>query len=240
MNEALTEQEQIQAIKDWWKENGTQILIVLSLAAVGYFGFNWWQSQKETKWNEVGVAYDQYLESVATASSSLSPTDEQISTVNFHTDQLIENYGDTHYAILAALNTAAFDIGRDDVQAAIQRLEWARSEAESEADVQLVNYRYALVQAQLGNIEDSLSILSESNEFFASLYAEARGDILLSVGRSSEALAAYQSAIETITEEDISRKQLLDAKVISLTQGVLAVSSSSDSDAETESAAVAE
>lgn len=227
MNEALTEQEQIQAIKNWWKENGTQILIVGSLIAIGYFGYNWWVSQKETKWNEVSVAYDQYLSSVAEASTSLSPTEEQISTVNFHTDQLINEFGDTHYAVLAALNTAAFDVRRNELQSGLERLEWARAQADSEADKQLVNYRYAIVKAQLGNIDESLSLLSDSNEFFSSLYAEARGDILLAAGRSSEALNAYKAALDNLVEEDVSRKPLLEAKVTSLTNGVLAVSSES-------------
>lgn len=228
MNDIVTEEEQIKAIKDWWKENGTQVLGAGCLVAIVYFGFNWWTNRQETQLNNSLLAYDQYIEAVGEASATTSPTNEQSKTIEFLTDQLVEQHGDTHYAFLANLNTAAFEFRRGEWEAAAARLADAKSQAAAEADIQLVNYRYALVQAQLGKIDEALELLGDANEFFASISAEATGDILLSVGRSEEALSAYEKAIETAGAEDASRVTSLQITADSLRTGSLALSAASE------------
>lgn len=223
MNDQLTEQEQIQAIKDWWRENGTQVLVVGCLVAAAYFGYNWWQNKKESDLNTVSLAYEQYIEAVSEAATLLEPSEEQVRTVAYLTDQLAEEHANSHYAFLAALNTAAFDLRRADYESALERLEWAKAQAEAEADQQLVDYRYALVQALLGDTEAAITTLENPNEHFESIYAEARGDILLSAGRSSEALTAYELALASAVPEDINRITLLEATIGSLQTGPLSI-----------------
>lgn len=224
MNDVLTEQEQIEALKSWWKENGTQLLLAGCVAAVAYFGFNWWKSGAEAELNTVASIYEKYLQEMNVAASVPEPTEEQVKTVNFLTDQLVDEYGDSHYAYLATLNTAAFEVRRGEWEEALQRLGWAEQYAKADADRLLVNYRIALLQAQLGQTERALTMLQDSNEHFASIYAEARGDILLSSGQVEEALAEYEAASSTISEAEIVRVNTLNAKIDSLTNGVLAAS----------------
>ena len=81
-------------------------------------------------------------------------------------------------------------------------------------------------------MDEALAILGDSNQHFSSLYAEARGDILLSSGRKSEAISAYQASLDSISEDDVARKSGLEAKVFSLTSGVLATASDSNSESE--------
>ena len=223
MNDVYTEKEQIDALKSWWKENGTQVLFAGCLVAIVYFGYNWWKSNAETQLNNVSVLYEQYLQEMGLAASLPQPTDDQVKTVNFLTDQLVDEYGDSHYAFLASLNTAAFDVRRGEWEIALQRLGWAEQYAEAEADQLLVNYRIALLQAQLGETETALNMLDDSNEYFASIYAEARGDILLGAGRSTEALAEFESASSLAEETEVVRVAALNAKIDSLKNGPQAV-----------------
>lgn len=227
MNDVRTEEEQIQAIKDWWKENGTQVLLVGCLVAAAYFGYGWWQNQQETQVNDALAAYDQYLQAISEASNSLDPTEAQVKTVEFMTDQLVEQHGNTHYAFLANLNTAAFDFRLGEWESAESRLSQAKAQASDEADVLLANYRHALVVAQLGNSERALDMLAESNEHFASIYAEARGDILLSLGQTTEAVTEYESALAA-TGDEPSRIATLEATIDSLRNGALAITTSSE------------
>ena len=39
-----TEEEQIEALKDWWRENGNSLLIGVAVALVAVFGFRGWQT----------------------------------------------------------------------------------------------------------------------------------------------------------------------------------------------------
>lgn len=222
MNDVLTEKEQIDAIKHWWRENGTQVLFAGCIVAIAYFGFNWWKSNAETKLNNVSALYEQYLQEMGLAASLPQPTGDQVATVNFLTDQLVDEYGDSHYAFLASLNTAAFDVRRGEWEVALERLGWAEQYAEAEADKLLVNYRIALLKAQLGQTEAALEMLQDSNEYFASIYAEARGDILLSANRPAEALSEFESARSTASEAEVVRVAALNAKIDSLQNGALA------------------
>lgn len=223
MSEALTEQEQIESIKNWWRENGTQILVVGCLLAVSYFGYQWWQNSQETKLNEVSTAYEQYMEAMVEASSSLSASETQIKTLDYLTDQLIEQHGGSHYALLASLNTAAFDVRRGEIDAAADRLQWAQDYAGAEADVMLVNYRYALVKAQQGHTDEALAMLNDSNDEFASIYAEARGDIQLSLGMAEAALADYEAALDLVSEDEPNRASSLQVKIDNLLNGPQAI-----------------
>lgn len=225
MSEALTEQEQIEAIKNWWRENGTQILVVGCLLAVAYFGYHWWQNRQETLLNEVSTAYEQYMEAMVEASSSLSASEAQIKTLEYLTDQLVELHGNSHYAFLASLNTAAYDVRRGELEAAAARLGWAREQADAEADVMLVNYRYALVKAQLGNTDEAFAMLENPNDEFASIYAEARGDIQLGQGNAEAALSDYEAALEATSAEETNRASSLQVKIDSLLNGPSAIAS---------------
>lgn len=224
MNDQL-EKEQLEALKSWWKENGTQVLVVGCIAAIVYFGYNWWQSSNQTKLNNVSTLYEQYLQEISIAAGSVDPTDDQVKTVNFLTDQLVDEYGDSHYAFLATLNTAAFDVRRGAWELALTRLGWAEQYADTEADQQLVNYRVALLQAQLGEVDTALDMLQGSNEHFASIYAEARGDILLGSDRREEALAEYETASATVPNTELVRITALNAKIDNLKNNSVAVES---------------
>lgn len=223
MSEILTEEEQIRAIKDWWKNNGTQVLLTGCVVAASYFGYNWWQGNKESKLNEVGVAYESYIQAITEASSVAPASEAQIKTVEYLTDQLAEDFPSSHYAFLASLNTAALFVREENYEAAAEHLSWAKEQASAEADIQLVNYRYALVQAQLGNSDEALALLSQPNSQFLSIYAEARGDIAASSGDYSAAREAYTEAFDAGSTEDANRLRALEAKINSLTNGPLSV-----------------
>ena len=46
MAELRSEEEQLEVVKRWWKENGTSLIAGAVLAAAGVFGWNAWQTTK--------------------------------------------------------------------------------------------------------------------------------------------------------------------------------------------------
>ena len=46
MDPYLSEQEQIEAIKSWWRRHGSTLLITLALLLAAYWGWQLWQKQQ--------------------------------------------------------------------------------------------------------------------------------------------------------------------------------------------------
>ena len=42
MADHITEEEQIEALKRWWDENGKQVVLAIVLTVGGYFGWQAW------------------------------------------------------------------------------------------------------------------------------------------------------------------------------------------------------
>ena len=50
MADHLSEEEQIEAFKRWWAENGLQTLLSIVLVVGGYFGWQGWQQHQQDQW----------------------------------------------------------------------------------------------------------------------------------------------------------------------------------------------
>ena len=61
-----SEEEQLDIVKRWWKENGTSLIAGAALAAAGVFGWNAWQNYQQGQSEAASVRYQQ-LVNVATA-----------------------------------------------------------------------------------------------------------------------------------------------------------------------------
>ena len=53
----LQEQEQVDAFKHWWKDNGTWLLLLLVLALGGLAATKGWQSYKDKQANEAATLF---------------------------------------------------------------------------------------------------------------------------------------------------------------------------------------
>ena len=49
MADYLTEEEQVEAFKNWWAENGLRLLAVGVLIIGGYFGWQGWEKSQAEK-----------------------------------------------------------------------------------------------------------------------------------------------------------------------------------------------
>jgi len=84
-----TEEEQVQAIKRWWKENAVSLIagIVIGLAVLG--GYRFWSETKQNQAQHASVLYSEIL----------SSTNNKAKNVEI----LKADYSGTPYAALAAL-----------------------------------------------------------------------------------------------------------------------------------------
>ena len=82
MAELRTEEEQVQAIKDWWKNNGSSLLIGIGAALAIVFGWQAWQNHQAQQRAEAANQFANLLNAFSSAD------DESADTVGFVAETL--------------------------------------------------------------------------------------------------------------------------------------------------------
>ncbi|EAQ67375.1 hypothetical protein MED121_15649 [Marinomonas sp. MED121] len=212
MTELKTEEEQIEAFKTWWKKNGTSLVLAVSLGVAGYFGFQAWQQNQENHLAEASSLF----ESMSQAATDLSQ-DENLKTVSFIADQLVNDFDDTGYATFAHLLQAKVDVIGEDYDAAIARLNEAKESTDDVTLKAISDLRISKVLVHQGELDKALTQLANiSLTEFDSLKLELKGDVLLAQGKEKEARDAYQAARTAMSSQ--AQNPLLDIKLEDLVE----------------------
>ncbi len=223
-----TEEEQIAAIKSWWAANGTRLVAGVAVIALAYFGYQGWQNKQRDQAIAASDIYIQLQETVIAASGvqgSLTQADlERVRTIGYLADQLQEEFPDNGYAVLGALAAARAAADRDDYAEAITRLEWALDAESDTAGKQLITYRLALAKASSGQEQEALQLLTGADEYYAALYAEARGDIHRLMGNPSAAADEYEAAVDLLLADQQEYAPTLEFKLADSAAGLSALS----------------
>lgn len=212
MTELKTEEEQIEAFKTWWKKNGTSLVLAVSLGVAGYFGFQAWQQNQENHLAEASSLF----ESMSQAATDLSQ-DENLKTVSFIADQLVNDFDDTGYATFAHLLQAKVDVIGEDFDGAIARLNEAKESTDDVTLKAISDLRISKVLVHQGELDKALTQLANiSLTEFDSLKLELKGDVLLAQGKEKEARDAYQAARTAMSSQ--AQNPLLDIKLEDLVE----------------------
>ncbi|TNC79913.1 MAG: hypothetical protein C9356_16645 [Oleiphilus sp.] len=195
MAEFRTEEEQIQAIKDWWKENGNTLLIAITVAVSVFFGWKAYQNSVVDSKTEASLMYEQLLGAATTQSNA-----SESSGVGYLAGQLKDKFGDTEYGIYAALFLARDGVENNDLDAAISELEWAKSMTEDSRLHDIINGRLARIYSQQEKYTEALTLLEAKEPEFEGQFLEIKGDILLRQGDESGAIEAYSEAYALVTD----------------------------------------
>ncbi len=194
MAELRTEEEQIQAIKDWWKNNGTSLLIGVGAALAIVFGWQGWQNHQAQERAAAGQQFVSLVEAFSNDSD-----DERGATVDFIAKTLRDKYADSAYAVYGNLILARQQLTDGDAEAAVASLEWAMDKVEEHPALSLVvATRLAQARYAAGNYDEALATIDAVKDAgsFASILEELRGDILLAQGDRDAARSAYLRARE--------------------------------------------
>jgi predicted negative regulator of RcsB-dependent stress response len=184
-----SEEEQLEALRRWWDENGRSTIISIVIALAAVFG---WQSWRNYDQGQQELASDIY-QSMLQVANSTDLTAEQRITANSYANRLKEDYPGTTYAQFAGLHLARQAVDAGELDDAEAQLRWVLGKADKGGDVATVaELRLARVLAAKGDPEQALAILKQADDgTYGAAYAVARGDILLALGRDDEAGQAY-------------------------------------------------
>ncbi|MGP9497556.1 YfgM family protein [Halomonas sp. AOP43-D1-4] len=188
-----SEEEQLDIVKRWWKENGTSLIAGAALAAAGVFGWNAWQNYQQGQSEAASVRYQQ-LVNVATANEL---DEQQTASARELISELTDDYGKTLYAELALLMDARLAVQQGDIDAAKISLEQVADNSSRRYVQSLAWLRLARIEVANGNPEAALALLDEPiSEALAAQQANVRGDAYAALGQTDQARSAWQNAQE--------------------------------------------
>lgn len=181
-----TEEQQVEAIKSYWQQNGNTIIAGVALGFAGFIGFNLYQDNKFEAELIVSDNYQTLIEQ--------SGKDAKAFTENG--EKFISENGNNSYVSLTALALAKESASHKDWQQVQKQLTTAIESAPTDGIKAIASLRLARVQVQLEQYSDALATLnSKLPESFTAAIEEIKGDAYLQQGKNDLARSAYQAAI---------------------------------------------
>ena len=211
MEEYLSEKEQIERIRAWWKENGAWIVIGIGVGVLGLAGWNWWKAHKIEQAEQASAIY-----STLTQAASAGRTD----AARAELDRLAADFGSTPYVDQGRLALAgAFVLAGDPTQA-MSLLEDVMDGADDPELSLVARLRLARLLASAGEGDRALTVASFGDAGpFGSALAEVRGDVLAGRGDVEGARAAYQEALDGVAEGGVIDEAFVRMKLEALGGG---------------------
>ncbi|MGM0638271.1 MAG: YfgM family protein [Pseudomonadota bacterium] len=193
MAELRSEEEQVEALKRWWKENGVSLIAGVAIAAAGVFGWNAWQNYQENQASAASARYQQLINLTAGTQLDTANVGEARDLVI----EIIDNHGKTLYADLARLIDARLAVAQGDPADARVALETVIDVSGRDYVKGLARLRLARLQVAEGEAEAALATLDTGvPDALAAQRAEVRGDAHHALGSPREAGAAWREALD--------------------------------------------
>lgn len=189
----LEEQEQIAEIKAWWKQYGNLLLAIVTAVSIGVIawqGWNWYQRNQAAQASMVfGVLQKAVREN-------------DLPRIKATAGELVEKFGRTAYAPMAALTAAKAMSDAGDAKTAKLQLVWVAENGKAELR-DVARLRLAALLLDEKAYDEALKQLDGSaTAGFAARFLDSRGDILSAQAKSGEARGAYQAALAKLDETE--------------------------------------
>jgi UPF0070 protein HI_0370 len=182
---SIEEEQEINQLKDWWKENGKTIIVAFILGVGGMFGWRYWQAHQAEQIAQASAQYDALIYS--------AQQDEQAKKANI--EQFVQANSKTAYAVFALLDEAKKATEKQDFAAAEANLNQALTQSQDEVLTSIVALRLSAVQFQLGQLDNALTTLNQvKGESFNARKAILTGDIQVAKGDKVAAKNSFQQA----------------------------------------------
>ncbi|GAB2792385.1 tetratricopeptide repeat protein [Halomonas shantousis] len=198
MAELRTEEEQLDAIKRWWKDNGKSLIAGVVIACVGVFAWKAWQNYQANQAEAASQRYQQLL-----TLSTQDSDDDALREASRLAKTLNDEHGGTLYADLAELIEARVAIDGGDFDTAREALESLIERSDRPYLQGLARLSLARLQIDAGNPETALATLdNDIPEALAAQQADVRGDAYSALNRPDDARQAYQQALAQAQAQD--------------------------------------
>lgn len=203
----LQEQEQLDALKAFWKTYGdliTWTLILVLGAFAAWNGWNWYQRDQGQK---AAAMFDELDRAVQQGDA------EKAGRVF---SDLKERFPRTAQAEQGGLAAARVQFDKGQLDAAKASLLWVAENGSQDELRTIARLRLAGMLLDAKQFDEALKQLDAAKgEEFRALVADRRGDVLSAQGKPEEARDAYQAAWKAMSEK-VEYRRLIDAKLTAM------------------------
>jgi len=187
-----TEEEQVAALKDWWKANGSSVISGVIAAIVIVGGWNFWQNYQKDKMLQASTVYEQLLK------ANVAKTTDSVEKI---AEKLVSTHGSTAYGAYALLFQAKAKVDANDLAAAQSLLQQAIDTSSDDEVKHVARGRLVRVLMAKTEYEQGLQVIANVDQAklggFEGIYDELKGDLYVAMSRIGEARTAYQSALKS-------------------------------------------
>lgn len=203
MNDYANDEEQLEALKRWWDENGRTVLTGAGVGIALVVGVNFYQQNREQQLEEASALYEQNYSRELTI-------DERQSAASL----LAEQFSNTPYASIAALADAKALIEQGEMQAAEEKLTWVAEHAGQPALRDQARLNLARVLIALDRLTDAGRVIGEiSTTSYGASVEELRGDLAVAQNDYEQALTRYQGALTLVDKALPGHAELIQLKL---------------------------
>ena len=193
-----TEEEQVEAIKHWWRENGKSTVLGVAIALSLVFGWRGWNNYQVDRAAEASVIYENLLQ----ADAAVQRNGSKRETAEHLANTLKDGFSGHSYAQYAALIKAKYAVNDGDYATAEAELNWVLDQGPEKAVEAQTQLRLARIKFAQGELDVALAMIDPLKDGTAAVQAlELRGDVLREQGDDAAALEAYRQA------DSINRQQ---------------------------------
>lgn len=204
MEQFATEEQQVEAIKKFWKENGIAIIVGAALGLGGLWGWRYWN--------------DVQIEQQEAASEQYQTTVQSLEDENGFSNavSMVEANPDSGYAVMASLILAQQAVEHNDLAEAAKHLSFVATGTDDTAIAAMANLRLARVQLALEDFDSAHATLDKvTDEAFVARVDEIKGDIFQKQQQFDKARMAYSASLEKDDSNNIVKMKLDNLALVS-------------------------
>lgn len=195
-----TEEQQVEAIKKWWKENMWSVIGGVVIGIVALAGGRAWVEGQNSYIESAFAEYQVMLNNI-----SAGKNDEAAS----QGANLLGQFSDTPYAALASLALANIKMEQGDAVAASSHLRWALDNTDQESVKHEARLRLGKLLLAENKTAQALELLNVTDSgAYSPAYEHLKGDVYVAEGKVGLARTAYNRALKELSPSSPDRRNL--------------------------------
>ncbi|HFP9220666.1 TPA: YfgM family protein [Raoultella planticola] len=200
------ENDQVDALKRFFAENGKALAVGVILGIGALVGWRYWSSHQQDTARESSLAYENAI------SALKSDKPEAIGSAEKFAADSKNSYG-----AFASLELAQRFVDKNDLQNAEKQLQQGLAAAPDDNLKSVINMRLARVQLQLKKPDEALKTLEGiKGEGWAAIVADLRGEILLNKGDKQGARTAWEAGVKSDASPALSEMMRMKINNLSI------------------------
>lgn len=201
-----TDEEKVEALKRWWKENSTAVILGVVVGVGAIVGWRVWDGYQENRAQSASAVFEQLL---MTVDAGIDPA-----ATMAQAERLATDYRSTPYAAFGFLVTARVALEQGEIDEAQAALEQAIDAARDPALARIAAVRLARLLVSEQDYDGALTLIEQHDDqgSFSGEFAVLRGDIAVARGDIEQARTAYRLALAV----GVSQTQLIEIKLADL------------------------